>query len=625
MATESKASDHVKPCNIAQSEAHNRRDTEYIKSLNPTKLYVRLDLSHNNASYVAPGMEGVSLQQHYDAIKVMVKQLTGRAMQEKDILLKNGKTRKGASPIRESVVNIKEDTTMEDLLRYVHAVEKKWGIHAIQIHIHKDEGHYTNPEDLDTWAPNYHAHIIWDWMDHSTGKSWKLNAKDMSDLQDMVAETLDMERGTSKAETGLEHLERNDFIFQKQKQELEKVEKARLSAEAQTANLEDQREQLEAEIENTKQRKAIAETVAKRLDSYAKVANIKEEELVAPSIDVHPAVKDANEKIQAELNIPIPTLGQKEWRNERKKAVKTILTDLQTELIRNVGLQKSEVTKLGKALYTKAMKEAAGLVAENKRLTNENIYLQTDNKYLQDKISKIDETAISALRREKDAEIAGWKQKCNQVVKDYNDLKIQSNSMNALIDWMYKHPDIVALVKNTQKKEAEERQLAEAKKTAMSALRDKCIANAQVEIQKFGKSGLNDYNDSEQISCVLCGIIAMADKLGINAAVEINSTKATKELLSGIKWINYREMQKNMSEWRTPQMVHALGGITKEMVSAFNDYLGGVQPVMSSGGSNGAAHSLTHWDGSEVTNGWRAPARPNFLNYSKKKGGGISM
>lgn len=74
------------------------------------------------------------------------------------------------------------------------------------------------------------AHIIWDWMDHSTGKSWKLIANDMSELQDMVAETLDMERGTSKAETGLDHLERNDFIIQKQKQEMEEAEKAKKNA-----------------------------------------------------------------------------------------------------------------------------------------------------------------------------------------------------------------------------------------------------------------------------------------------------------------------------------------------------------------------------------------------------------
>ena len=44
-----KASVHVKPCNTAQSERHNRRDAEYIKSLNPKKLYVRLDLTKHNA------------------------------------------------------------------------------------------------------------------------------------------------------------------------------------------------------------------------------------------------------------------------------------------------------------------------------------------------------------------------------------------------------------------------------------------------------------------------------------------------------------------------------------------------------------------------------------------------
>ena len=38
----SKASDHIKPCNIAQSEQHNKRDEDYIKSLNPKRLYIRL-------------------------------------------------------------------------------------------------------------------------------------------------------------------------------------------------------------------------------------------------------------------------------------------------------------------------------------------------------------------------------------------------------------------------------------------------------------------------------------------------------------------------------------------------------------------------------------------------------
>ena len=249
MATTAKASEHIKPCNIAQSERHNRRDADYIASLNPAMLYIRKDLAHQNEVYVAPDMVGVSLQQHYEDIRVMVKQKTGRAMQEKDVKFtdKKGKqrVRQGCSPIREGVVNIKPDTTMEDLLRYVERVHERWGIKALQIHIHKDEGHYENTEDPASWEPNYHAHIIWDWMDHNTGKSFKLNAEDMSAIQDLVAETLDMQRGQKKSETGIDHLERNDFIIQKQENK-----KKQLQEEAKKAIAE--KEEADAEVEAAK-------------------------------------------------------------------------------------------------------------------------------------------------------------------------------------------------------------------------------------------------------------------------------------------------------------------------------------------------------------------------------------
>ena len=249
MATTAKASEHIKPCNISQSERHNRRDADYIASLNPAMLYIRKDLAHQNEVYVAPDMVGVSLQQHYEDIRVMVKQKTGRAMQEKDVKFtdKKGKqrVRQGCSPIREGVVNIKPDTTMEDLLRYVERVHERWGIRALQIHIHKDEGHYENTEDPASWEPNYHAHIIWDWMDHNTGKSFKLNAEDMSAIQDLVAETLDMQRGQKKSETGIDHLERNDFIIQKQESK-----KKQLQEEAKKAIVE--KEEVEAGVEAAK-------------------------------------------------------------------------------------------------------------------------------------------------------------------------------------------------------------------------------------------------------------------------------------------------------------------------------------------------------------------------------------
>ena len=261
-----KASVHVKPCNTAQSERHNRRDAEYIKSLNPKKLYVRLDLTKHNASYVAPEMEGVTLDQYLESIRVMVKQKTGRAMQEKDVQYtdKNGKvrTRNGASPIRECVVVIEKDTKLKDLLRFTKEVEKKWGIKALQVHLHRDEGHYENPSDENTWVPNYHAHIIWDWMDWKTGKSIKLNADDMSTMQDMVAEAMDMERGQKKSETGLDHLERNDFILQKQEEEKKRLEEEKRKARSEKAKAENKANEAKEEAKKAVEEKDEAEKKA---------------------------------------------------------------------------------------------------------------------------------------------------------------------------------------------------------------------------------------------------------------------------------------------------------------------------------------------------------------------------
>ncbi len=279
MSNKPKASVHVKPCNIGSSELHNRRDPDYIKKLDPKTLYVRLELTKHNASYVAPEMQGVSLQQHLESIRAMVKQKTGRAMQEKEVKYpgKNGKmiTRQGASPIRESVVVIEKDTKLKDLLRFTKEVEKKWGIKALQVHIHRDEGHYENPADEKTWVPNYHAHIIWDWMDWKTGKSIKLNADDMSEMQDMVAEALDMERGQKKSETGAEHLEREQFIKQKLEKERKQLEDEKRKAQSEKDKAEKKANEAKEEAKKAVEEKDEAEKKAQEAKTALTIAESK--------------------------------------------------------------------------------------------------------------------------------------------------------------------------------------------------------------------------------------------------------------------------------------------------------------------------------------------------------------
>lgn len=230
-----KTSINIKPCNIGSSEAHNGRTAEYLANIRNEKFYIRTDLMAGNETWVSPDFGEAMLTDRYNQIAAMVKEKTGRAMQTKDRERVNKKTGKvtivrGSTPLKEGVVVVKDDTTMKQLRQFCKVCRERWGITALQVFIHRDEGHYGVPGDNATWKPNLHAHIVWDWMNHETGKSCKLDEKAMSEMQTVLAECLEMERGTSKEVTGKEHLERTDFIIAKQKQEAEQAKAARQAA-----------------------------------------------------------------------------------------------------------------------------------------------------------------------------------------------------------------------------------------------------------------------------------------------------------------------------------------------------------------------------------------------------------
>ena len=247
-----KTSINIKPCNIGSSEAHNRRTAEYLANIRKEKFYIRTDLMTGNETWVSPDFSEATLTDRYNRIAAMVKEKTGRAMQTKDRERVNKKTGKvtivrGSTPLKEGVVVIKGDTTMEQLRRFCEVCRERWGITALQVFIHRDEGHYGTPGDNATWKPNLHAHIVWDWMNHETGKSCKLDEKAMSEMQTVLAECLEMERGISKEITGKEHLERTDFIINKQKQETEKAEAEKEAALAAKEKAETERQFIEGE------------------------------------------------------------------------------------------------------------------------------------------------------------------------------------------------------------------------------------------------------------------------------------------------------------------------------------------------------------------------------------------
>ena len=121
----------------------------------------------------------------------------------------------------------------------------------------------------------------------------------------------------------------------------------------QKESLEEQNDRLEGEILNKEHRREKLEGNISQLEDYAAALDIKEEYLIVPTLKTDPLVKDAWDAIKEELGKTIPAFGQKEWREERRKAIKGILTNMQTALMQAKDVQKQDILKLGKALYNK--------------------------------------------------------------------------------------------------------------------------------------------------------------------------------------------------------------------------------------------------------------------------------
>ena len=304
MAT--KSSIHIKSCNVKSSGAHNRRTAEYMRNIGESRIYIVPELSADNEQWINPGFGNPDLQAHYDHIKRMVKEKTGRAMQEKE------RERKGKNG---KIIKV------ADVRKFGEECQQRWGITPLQIFLHKDEGHWLGgqPEAEDEesfqisgkwFKPNYHAHIVFDWMNHDTGKSRKLNDEDMTEMQTLAADLLSMKRGKSKAETGKEHLERNDFIIEKQKEEMNRLNATRLYREHQ--------------LEQANQKMQEAENVTNALMEQASQKQQQSE-------DLDRAISEKRSKLNKEKGSELldAAVG---WATGRSKALKSEIEDLRDEI-----------------------------------------------------------------------------------------------------------------------------------------------------------------------------------------------------------------------------------------------------------------------------------------------------
>ena len=154
-------------------------------------------------------------------------------------------------------------------------------------------------------------------MNHETGKSRKLNDEDMAIMQTLASDILLMERGQAKAVTGKEHLERNDFIIEKQKAELQRIEETKRHKEQQVSLAEQELKQVKAEIRTDKLKSAatdVATAITSSVGSLFGSGKLKELEHNIEQLHQEIAKRD---KATDELKIQMQQMQEQHGRQIR--------------------------------------------------------------------------------------------------------------------------------------------------------------------------------------------------------------------------------------------------------------------------------------------------------------------
>lgn len=361
--------------------------------------------------------------------------------------------------------------------------------------------------------------------------------------------------------------------------------------------LKEQKDKLEGEIQNKEQHKERLAVNISQLEDYAAALDIKKEELLVPPLNTNPLVKKAWDDIKAELEKPIPAFGQKEWREERRKAIKTILTELQTALLQAKEAQKGDILKLGKALYNKAMQNVRAIIEQNKQLIKENGRLTEENDILRKRIALIDENAITRFRDKKDAEIKELQKQLGKAEseavrsgnKAYSEHQRAENAESQVRE-MLDIPEIKKIWESIQQnKEAFRKQI------------DKWIKDGVAAIRNYADGKDNDFQ-AEQGNAVAWGIIAKAFEYGLDPTDDKQRKIAAAYLLEKVSWTDISsDFKIGLTASRTRQLCDSMT-VSKDLMHNLLLMAEGRGSVGVGGG--GSNSELTNWDGTKKKTGW---------------------
>ena len=548
------------------AEKHNRREKE-MKHVHP-------EYSHLNKSWEANDFKSVA-----DEIRKAKERYSQKHFCRKAVIDQKGnnvwsidpskpkKMPKNSEPIREGVAVITETTTMEQMKTLAEQIELRWGIKTKAIYAHLDEGHehlvtdkdhqhgkYLDSQEGTTiFLWNYHAHYVFDWTDHETGQCINLNRHDMSELQDMLATTLKMERGKKSDKKW-----RDAHTFKAEQETLRAKEIAEYTERKKT---ESKQIQKAIEASNDKLSK-----LQEAIDELLSATSVPEEELEAvpfaemtfsfqgskEPLTVKDLINQTLARLNKEINTPIPLLKREEWQKERNVKAKEIVTTLQSQLLSVSKLHKKKINNVGKKMYLDARQKVALAVETDK-----------ENMALRQRVSELDERAVAreksradaAARKAQEQPMRGDREAENRL-SDIECFIRLSGASEAYEHWNYLH----AVVKK-----------------AAQALADWAHSTASI----FS-------HDVERI--IGQGIIAQCHLNELNPHVESSRQKAANSIVDMADSI-----VGNIGRFQWEIAVTRIGQLASEMRLSTGS--------QSISGSNSNADELTNWDGTKKK-GW---------------------
>lgn len=298
-----------------------------------------------------------------------------------------------------AVVNIKPETTMQDLENLAKHFNDKYGFQCYQIAIHRDEGHKNTQGEIEI---NQHAHMEFITLDRETGKqNFKMrdfSKQKMREIQTEVAEILQMDRGKDKRLTGAKRIEPRKYA------QLKEQEKA---------NTKELKKTIKEKNKELLIQKAINERLEQERKAWLNENKEQNQELKYQQAD-YKELKALNkrqfETIEA-LNLEIKRL-----KDEKEAKIKALESNLNNERIKNDELQAKIIKNENKAI-SDDLNAINNLQQENQKLKT----IIQDQKQEIQALTKID-NAYKTTSYEQKSEIA------QTILNDYE--KAKSNSIN---------------------------------------------------------------------------------------------------------------------------------------------------------------------------------------------------